>query len=312
MVLRFFMLVCAFLFTSCTSVERDNPYDPNGINYIGDAYAYCLYYLYYNSDYTCSYMSASECDWNYGDAYGDDYTCGQGLYVPSSSSSRPNSSSSFRSSSSSRQSGVIHGVSVTYGSETYETVVIGTQTWMAKNLNYEPSGTGVAKNSKCYNNEPTNCTRYGRLYDWATAMGISSSYNSSYYNPSANTKYRGVCPSGWHIPNNADWDKLMRYVDGTSGTSSPYDSPTAGIYLTATSGWNSSGNGQDTYGFSALPGGSGYSGGSFDDVGYLGYWWSASEDFSYSADIRDMGCIVYVGYDGHGKGLLVSVRCVQD
>jgi len=192
-------------------------------------------------------------------------------------------------------------------SKAYKRVTIGTQTWMAENLNYSASG------SKCYDNSTANCTKYGRLYDWATAMGISSSYNSSSYNPSASTKYRGVCPSGWHLPSNAEWDKLVRYVDGSTGTSSPYDSPTAGRYLKAKSGWNSNGNGEDTYGFSALPGGYGYSDGYFSNVGNYGYWWSSSESSSGNAYSRYM----YYNYEdvfcrSYVKDYLFSVRCLQD
>jgi uncharacterized protein (TIGR02145 family) len=105
----------------------------------------------------------------------------------------------------------------------------------------------------------------------------------------------------------------MRYVDGSTGTSSPYDSPTAGRYLKATSGWNSGGNGEDSYGFSALPGGYGYSGGYFYNVGFSGGWWSASEFSSYYAYYRYM----YYDYEGayynyRNKDFLFSVRCLQD
>jgi uncharacterized protein (TIGR02145 family) len=204
--------------------------------------------------------------------------------------------------------------SVTCGGETYPTVVIGTQTWLAKNLNY------AVKDSKCYgeggeviidydedDNPITktlspaevqdNCVKYGRLYSWPTAMT--------------------VCPSGWHIPSNADWDKLYRYADGTSGTSSPYDSPTAGKHLKAQSGWNpySGIEKLDTWGFSALPGGRGYSDGSFDDVGDIGYWWSASELEVYS-DIAYNRHMYYYHDHAYWKDLyksdLQSVRCIKD
>jgi len=191
-----------------------------------------------------------------------------------SSSSRA-SSSSIAPSSSSIQTGIVYGPSVEYEGETYKTVVIGEQTWFQRNLNYNASG------SVCYNNETANCAIYGRLYDWATA--------------------NNVCPSGWHLPTDADWDKLMRYVDGSTGTS---NLPTAGRYLKARSGWNSyegqSGNGEDTFGFSALPGGS-------------GYWWSASEYDSSYAYSRDMSYSYEgVGYNDYGKDFLFSVRCLQD
>jgi uncharacterized protein (TIGR02145 family) len=136
------------------------------------------------------------------------------------------------------------------------------------------------------------------LYDWATA--------------------KTVCPSGWHLPSGADWDILMNFVQTDNG--STYTSRTASIagkYLKATSGWNDyegqSGNGEDKYGFAALPGGSGYSDGSFFNAGNYGNWWSATEDGSYYAYFRGMlyddeGA--YWGY--YDKSNLLSVRCLQD
>jgi uncharacterized protein (TIGR02145 family) len=225
--------------------------------------------------------------------------------VAVSSSSTPPSNSS-----SSPQTGIIHGTPVTYQGETYQTVVIGTQTWMARNLNY------AADSSKCYKDEPANCATYGRLYDWATAMALPSSCNGNSCSSQINAKHRGICPSGWHLPSNDDWDKLVRYVDGTSGTSSPYESPTAGPYLKATSGWNAYDGipaGTDDFGFSALPGGYGSSGDRFYYVGTNGSWWSASEDVSYLA--YGWGMFYYderVGYGSSSKSILFSVRCVKD
>jgi uncharacterized protein (TIGR02145 family) len=185
---------------------------------------------------------------------------------------------------------------VSYQGKSYEAVLIGEQVWFAENLNYEAEG------SKCYaegvanvsaDSIAKNCDAYGRLYDWATA--------------------NAVCPAGWHLPSNAEWDALFRFADGTNGTSSPYNSPTAGRYLKATSGWNSGGNGEDTYGFAALPGGSGYSGGSFYDVGNYGDWWSASEYYSDYAYYRYMGYgYEYASWNYDDKGYLFSVRCAQD
>jgi uncharacterized protein (TIGR02145 family) len=175
---------------------------------------------------------------------------------------------------------------ITYGGQTYKTVKIGTQTWMAENLNYEVEG------SICYENDPDNCAKYGRLYNWETALK--------------------VCPKGWHLPSNAEWDKLFRFVDGDTGTESPYESETSGKHLKAVSGWYKNGNGTDKYGFSALPGGLGNSVGSFDYVGNGGLWWSASEYDSYGAYSRGMGYYNYVGWYNNGKSSLFSVRCVKD
>jgi len=271
-------------------VKCSEPYNP---------YVYCLYHYYgYMDSYECVYMPDNNCN---GQTYGSDNTCGG--YLRSSSSSRPVSSSSSRPSSSS------NAVEYTGGScnvNDYGTVNINGQIWMAKNWGCYAPG------SKCYNNDPAYCNEYGRLYDWATAMDIDTRYNNKYWNGS-DVNHKGICPSGWHIPSNADWDRLYRYADGTSGTGL-YDSPTAGRYLKARDGWNSGGNGEDTFGFAALPGGYGGSGGYFDGVGDFGGWWSASE---YSANIAYGRYMNYnyegVGRGNYGKGFsLLSVRCLQD
>ena len=152
---------------------------------------------------------------------------------------------------------------ITYANKTYKTAKIGTQTWLAENLNYKTEG------SKCFGYDSDRCAKSGRLYNWETAMK--------------------VCPEGWHLPSNAEWDKLLRFVDGDKGTESPYKSETAGKYLKAKSGWNKNSNGTDKYGFSALP--SGFSlqgGGFFGDVGDYSDWWSANEDDSDYAYNRYM------------------------
>jgi uncharacterized protein (TIGR02145 family) len=205
-------------------------------------------------------------------------------------------------------SSVVYGTPVTYGSETYQTVVIGTQTWMAKNLNYNVTG------SKCY--EDVDCNTYGRFYDWATAMGLASSCNSASCLSQINGSHRGICPSGWHIPSSEDWGKLSRYVDGTTGTFAGYASSTAGKYLKAQSGWNPSSGIEnlDIYGFSALPGGHSPNGSSADAaVGYFGGWWSAREANVATAYLRIM---TYThddaGWTYYGKTNFHSVRCLQD
>jgi uncharacterized protein (TIGR02145 family) len=191
------------------------------------------------------------------------------------------------------------GPFVSYEGETYQTVVIGSQTWMARNLNYNASG------SKCYDDEASNCATYGRLYNWATAMALPSNCNESSCSSQINAKHRGICPSGWHIPSDAEWTTLTDFVGSNAGTK-----------LKATSGWNSYSGvpaGTDVYGFSALPGGFGSSDGSFGGVGSNGYWWSASEDYSNDAYYRYM--YYYnedVDYSNDFKSYLYSVRCLQD
>jgi len=186
----------------------------------------------------------------------------------------------------------------------FDEVKIGTQTWMKRNLNCDVSG------SKCYANNTANCDTYGRLYDWATAMNLPSNCNSNSCSSQIQTPHKGICPSGWHIPTNAEWDKLYRYADGTSGTDSPYNSFTAINYLKASS-WS---NGEDSFGFSALPGGSGTSSGYFSGVGDGGRWRSASEDNNYNKDYyREMGNITELATDlSIYKNSFMSVRCVKD
>jgi len=191
----------------------------------------------------------------------------------------------------------------------YRTTPIGTQVWMAENLKYDVSG------SKCYNDDPANCTKYGRLYDWVTAMDLPDSCDHRSCSSQIKPKHQGICPNGWHIPSSEDWDKLLRYLDGTNDTDSPYDGQTAGKYLKAANGWDDyngeSGNGEDTYGFSALPGGLYRF--SFEDVGGSGFWWSASEYIDGYAYGRFM---LYINnsvlYSYYYKPYLFSVRCLQD
>jgi len=194
---------------------------------------------------------------------------------------------------------------VVYGEETYETVVIGKQKWLKRNLNYIPIDTSAAMNFKCYEDNSDNCDKYGLLYDWATAMALPAICNEKNCASMINKKHRGICPSGWHIPTSADWDELLRYADSTSK------------HLKAKDGWGDyegkSGNGEDTYGFSALPGGTSYPDGNFYSLGNYGYWWSANEINKDNASRRS---ISYdndnIGYYSYGKNLLLSVRCLKD
>jgi uncharacterized protein (TIGR02145 family) len=171
----------------------------------------------------------------------------------------------------------------------YRTIKIGTQTWMAENLDYAIAG------SVCYDGSSLNCAKYGRLYTWNAAMH--------------------ACPANWHLPSNDEWTTLTDYVGVTS---------TAGTKLKSTSGWNDynerSGNGTDEFGFSALPGGSGFrylsdSFYSFYNAGSNGCWWSATEDGVDRAMYRLMDySYELVGWSNYGNKAydFRSIRCVQD
>jgi uncharacterized protein (TIGR02145 family) len=162
----------------------------------------------------------------------------------------------------------------------YKFVKIGEQVWMAENLNFSAEG------SKCYDNKPENCEKYGRFYDWGTAMK--------------------ACPNGWHLPNNDEYGALYNTVGGKD---------VAGKKLKAKSGWNDSnekpGNGTDDFGFSALPSGFGDSEG-FGGVGDRGGWWSATEYRTFSScDLYRDNIIDYKWWEGDGISLM-NVRCIQD
>jgi len=126
-----------------------------------------------------------------------------------------------------------------------------------------------------------------------------------------------VCPSGWHLPSDADWNVLMKFVNPSCSDNSNNSScADAGTKLKATSGWQNCSyckTGTDNYGFSALPGGFGNWDGSFANGGSYGYWWSASYDDN-NAYFRYMGYnkedVIYSGISG--KVSSQSIRCVKD
>jgi len=222
------------------------------------------------------------------------------------------------SSSSSIQTGIVYGPSVEYEGETYETVVIGTQTWFQRNLNYAVSGSKCGNGSSLSDGNTATCNTYGRLYDWATAMGLNATCNSSICSSQIQSKHKGICPQGWHIPSNAEWDILVKYVDPN------YVSNTnniAGTKLKSTSGWKNHsvyGNGTDNYGFAALPGGIGRDGWNDDGTGFTEeggteHWWTAYETSSSLAYLwrtaYDLGRADWLNYH---KRAFLNIRCVKD
>jgi len=191
--------------------------------------------------------------------------------------------------------------SITYEGHTYKTVVIGSQTWMAENLNF------AVDSSWCYNNSADSCVKYGRLYQWASAMGIDPAYNYKVWGGS-NVNHQGICPEGWHLPNDNEWQTLYDYVDANNGSEG------VGFSLASGSGWAYGGNGSDLFGFSALPGGS-RSNVDFFNYASLGvYFWSATETDGSRAGTRSKDDsnedFLYASYNSKDVGL--SVRCLQE
>ena len=187
----------------------------------------------------------------------------------------------------------------------YKIVVIGSQTWMAENLNYNASGSkcGIDNVNAVSDANTSICDTYGRLYDWSTAVS--------------------ACPTGWHLPSFAEWKALMRFVNNCS----PYSNgcAEAGKLLKSVRGWWDDYIGEDRYGFSALPGGSASYDGNFNFFGG-GYWWSSTDE--YNADdyfYADFDAFVekaymlrishdadFVAYDYNYKGVMYGIRCLQD
>ncbi len=184
--------------------------------------------------------------------------------------------------------------------QTYKTVKIGDQWWMAENLNYETDS------SFCYNDSVEYCEKYGRLYRWAAAVGKSESecgYGYTCSLPSGNIQ--GVCPNGWHLPSKAEWETLFIAVGGSS---------VAGWVLKSTSGWNHSGEGSDAFGFSALPAGNRGDNGIYGSEGDHAFFWSSTEYGNSS--VYNMYLFygrddVYLCYES-SKRVGYSVRCIQD
>lgn len=213
--------------------------------------------------------------------------------------------------------------------QTYAAVKIGEQIWMAENLNFaypklarsesETDSTESAaldSISFCYNNDPANCEKYGRLYTWAAAMdsvavlGDSAGFGCGYgVDCSPTYPVRGICPEGWHMPDTTEWFALKNFIEKQLG-----DTALVGYALKSTSEWISNGIGSDTFGFKGLP--AGYlnvKNLKFSSFQREAYFWSSvawddeegvnmSLEYDYPAfdDWRDFKYAAY------------SVRCVKD
>lgn len=188
---------------------------------------------------------------------------------------------------------------------TYKTVKIGDQVWMAENLNFETAS------SHCFIDSTKFCEKYGRLYWWADAVGKSEEecgYGKTCSLPSGNIQ--GVCPDGWHLPSNAEWETLLTAVGGNSKT---------GSALKSAFGWYLGGTGTNESGFSALPGE--YMFGSWGDPCFddqeatvAGFWSSTEENQEvYHMSVGNNNDIAYLSTDdGDTKVFGYSVRCLKD
>ncbi len=198
--------------------------------------------------------------------------------------------------------------------QTYKTIKIGDQTWMAENLNYADSvkTPSLLKRSWCFNKVAANCAVAGRLYTWAAAID-SVRLATDAENPqdcgygktcTLPATVQGICPDGWHLPTRAEWNTLFTEVGGQS---------TAAKILKSQTGWYNNGNGTDGVGFSALPAGRRFNG-KFDEDGDCASFWGAFEFSLGNSAYR-----VYLYYNLKDARSLNdnkldggSVRCLQD
>jgi uncharacterized protein (TIGR02145 family) len=167
---------------------------------------------------------------------------------------------------------------------------IGGVRWLAENLNI------TTFDSWCYDNDNSNCGKYGRLYTWEAAKSAC--------------ELLGV---GWHLPSRSEWQELVRAVDPNAQFSGSWDdNNVAGKKLKSKTGWYSD-SGTDDFGFSALPGGLRNLRGYFSYAGDNGYWWTATEDSVVNAYNRAMYYNYdYVREDNDHNGYRFSVRCCRD
>jgi uncharacterized protein (TIGR02145 family) len=186
----------------------------------------------------------------------------------------------------------------------YQTVQIGTQTWMAENL----------RTTKYRNGDPIPNVTDGNQWSNLTP-GAWAHYNngSQYENPYgklykwyAGADPRNVCPTGWHVPTDAEWKVLTDYLGGESVAGGKMKS-------TGTQYWQSPNqDATNESGFSGLPGGYRGEDGTFGNVGYAGHWWSSTDSSGY-AWYRYLGVgsgVVTRVYSNKREGF--SVRCVRD
>jgi uncharacterized protein (TIGR02145 family) len=208
----------------------------------------------------------------------------------------------------------VHNPDLTYGTMTdqegnvYKTIVIGTQEWMAENLNTSiyRNGDAIATNLDIiaweatssgawsyYNNDENNTCPYGKLYNWYTCVDA-----------------RGLCPAGWHVPSDGEWTVLMGFLGGASEAGGKMKSTGTSQELTGL--WSSPNfEATNSSGFSAIPGGNRSNG--YSDAGNIGYYWSITDIDANNAAVRYMS---FEGSNADGFNFPMqagfSVRCLRD
>jgi len=202
------------------------------------------------------------------------------------------------------------GDTFTYCDETYPTVSIGGECWMAKNLNVGTRINGTLEQTDnsifqkyCYNNSRAQCTNYGGLYQWDEAMQYSEVESA-----------KGICPTGWHVPSDADFTALTRTVIADPGCDPASGCTPAGEILKATAtGTPVAWNGTNDFSFSAIPSSYRDLDGTFNYQGTYGFFWTSkinTVDTAYHRFLDSGATTITRGFDFQAYGF--AVRCIQD
>ncbi len=198
-------------------------------------------------------------------------------------------------------------------SNTYHTITIGNQIWMAENLKVTRYNDGTLI-PKVESDKDWDTLSYGAYCWYVNDMLKNKEIYGALYNWYA-VETGKLCPVGWHVPTDSDWIVLSNFLGGDSIAGGKLKS--VGILEDSTGLWYSPNiNATDEFGFSALPGGIRYTigGYDFDERGANGYWWSSTEVSSSGlAWLRLMRCDKsnLFRYDGD-KNAGFSVRCIKD
>ena len=208
---------------------------------------------------------------------------------------------------------------VTYEGQVYNTVQIGNQCWLKENLNVGTMINGSSNQTNngtiekyCYEDNPDNCDIYGGLYQWDEMMQYTTQEG-----------VQGICPEGWHLPTDAEYCTVTKFLDpsvncgavGYSGTHAGGKMKATGTIQGGDGLWNEPNAGAtNESGFSGLPAGYRDTGGTFSSLGYSGWFWSSSVHGSYrwywklSGNEARVYRYSYYGLPENG----FSVRCLKD
>ena len=211
------------------------------------------------------------------------------------------------------------GDNVSYGGESYPTVLIGTQCWFAKNLNVgtmivsTPQSDNSVLEKYCYDGDANNCLIYGGFYQWAEMVqylnGVSASTAGPY---SFSGNVQGICPTSWHLPSDIEWLALETYLGGPSVTGGKVKEIGTTHWITPNTGATNSS------GFTAIPSGwvPPYGGGSAIGQGEYAYFYygtALDNDSRTSFAFFDSNSITKSGDAwAVAAGAAPSVRCLKN